>query len=125
MTGVEKLAQIAVKAGITIEDMQEIVEQPVCPMYRKLADVLESRFERHSKEYKIDYTSRYAEDTDESLEEVITELFESEGYNDSNFYVSDRSIYDNSGYDTGYCTISWISKHTKKLEAFDFQWEIV
>jgi hypothetical protein len=121
----ERLTQLIEQAGITPTEVKEILEQPVCPMYRKLADVLESRFERHSEEYKMDYTSRYAEDTDESLEEVITALFEAEGYNEDNFYVSDRSVFDNSGYDTGYCTISWISKHTKKLEAFDFQWEIV
>lgn len=121
----ERLAQLVEDAGITPAEVEEIFEQPVCPMYRKLADVLESRFERHSEEYKMDYTGRYAEDTDESLEDVITKLFEGEGYNEDNFYVSDRSVFDNAGYDTGYCTVSWISKHTKKLEAFDFQWEIM
>jgi hypothetical protein len=121
----DRLTQLIEEMGITPEEIKEIFEQPVCPMYRKLTDMLESRFERHSEEYKMDYIGRYAEDTDESLEEAITKLFEGEGYNEDNFYVSDQSIFDNSGYDTGYCTISWISKHTKKLEAFDFQWEIM
>ena len=118
----DRIAQLFEDAGITSAEVEEILEQPVCPMYRKLADILETRFERHSEEYKMDYTGRYAEDTDESLEEAITKLFEAEGYNADNFYVSEQDIYNNSAYDTGYCTISWISKHTKKLEAFEFQW---
>ena len=121
----DRLTQLIEEAGITPEEIKEIFEQPVCPMYRKIGDMLESRFGRYSAEYKMDYIGRYAEDTDESLEEAITKLFEGEGYNEDNFYVSDQSIFDNSGYDTGYCTISWISKHTKKLETFDFQWEIM
>ena len=125
MTGVEKLAQIAIRAGITFAEVQEIVEQPVCPMYRKLAGVLKSRFERHSEEYKTDYITRYTEDTDESLEEVITQLFEAEGYTENTYSVSDQSIFGNSSYDTGYCAVSWISKHTKHLETFNFQWEIM
>lgn len=137
MTGQEKLQKTLARAGIidfakivedaeiTSSEVEEILEQSICPMYRKLADMLEIRFERYSEEYKMYYTGRYAEDTDESLEEAITQLFKAESYNNDNFYVSDRSVFDNSSYDTGYCTVSWISKHTKKLEAFDFQWEIM
>lgn len=121
----ERLAQLLEDAEIMPAEVEEILEQATCPMYRKLADMFGSRFERYSEAYKIDYTTRYAEDNDESLEEAILKLFEAEGYNEDTFYVSDQCIFDNSGYDTGYCTVSWISKHTKKLEAFDFQWEIM
>lgn len=113
------------EVNITPIEVEEILGQAVCPMYRKLDDVLESRFERHSEEYKMDYTGLYTKDTDESLEEVITKLFEAEGYNEDNFYVSTQSLFDNSSYATGYCAVSWISKYTKKLEAFDVQWEIM
>lgn len=121
----DRLAQLLEDAEIVPAEIEEILEQATCPMYHKLADMLAARFDRYSEEYKTSYTTRYAEDTDESLEEVITKLFEAEGYNENTFYVSDQSVFDNSGYDTGYCAVSWISKHTKKLEAFDFQWEII
>ena len=90
----DRLAQLIEDAGITSAEVKEIFEQPVCPMYRKLTDMLESRFERHSEECKMDYIGRYTEDTDESLEEVITKLFEGEGYDEDNFYISEQSIYD-------------------------------
>ena len=121
----ETLEQLFEGAENTFAEAEETLEQVACPMYRKLIDMLETRFERHSEEYKIDYIGRYAEDTDESLEEAITELFASEKYDENTFYVNDQSLFDNSSYDTGYCAVSWISKHTKKLEAFDFQWEIM
>ena len=123
MTGVEKLAQIAVRAGITVEELQTIFDEPVCPMYTLLSEMLENRFNYHNEDYSVDYTLRYATDNDDSLEEAITELFTAEGYDETNFYANDRSLFSNSGYDTGYCTVSWISKVTKKLETYDFQWE--
>ena len=124
MTGIEKLAQIAIRAGITAEDMQEIFDKSIiCPMYKLIDATIQARFVNETK--CGEHIGRYASDDEASLEDAIDELFKAADYNYGDYSVEDHSLFDSPGYETGYCTISWISKHTKKLETFNFQWEIV
>ena len=124
MTGIEKLAQIAVKAGITIEDIQEIFDNSIiCPMYKLIDATIQTRFVCQTK-YGA-HIARYASDDETSLEDAIDELFKAADYHYGEYSVEDHGLFDSSGYETGYCAVSWISKHTNKLETFNFQWEIV
>ena len=56
-----------------------------------IIECLEDRF------VKDDYILPYSWDTDESLEEVLTELFHSYGYQDYEFYVETNTCFENSG----------------------------
>ena len=135
MTGQEKLQKTLARAGIidfakivkdasiSAEEMQAIIDEPVCPMYEIIASEIEKRFTHYTK--RGEFISRYAKDDEASLEEAIEELFMIAEYDTSKYAIRAESLFDSPGYETGYCAISWISKVSGDLETFDFQWEAI
>ena len=79
-----------------------------------IIECLEDRFA------KDDYILPYSWDTDESLEEVLTELFHSYGYQDYEFSVETNTY---PGHSTGYCAIAWIDWN--RIHTYNFQWEVM
>lgn len=123
MTGIEKIAQIATKFGITEEELQTLFSEPICPMYAIIGSEIEKRFTHYTN--GGEFISRYAKDNEASLEEAINELFMIAEYDTSKYAIREESLFDSPGYETGYCAISWISKVSGDLETFDFQWEVM
>lgn len=82
-----------------------------------IIECLEDRFA------KDDYILPYSCDTDESLEEVLTELFHSYGYQDHEFSVETDTCFENPGYATGYCAIAWIFQN--RIHTYNFQWGVM
>lgn len=82
-----------------------------------IIECLEDRFE------KDDYILPYSWDTDENLEDVLTELFHSYGYQDYEFSVETDTCFENAGYSTGYCAIAWTFQN--RIHTYNFQWEVM
>ena len=72
---------------------------------------------------KDDYILPYPWDIGESLEEVLTELFHSYGYQDYEFSVETHACFANSSYSTGYCAIAWTFQN--RIHTYNFQWEVM
>lgn len=123
MAGITDLAKIIEDAGISAEEVQIIIDEPVCPMYEIIASEIAKRFTYSTK--SGEFISRYAKDDEASLEEAIEELFMIAEYDTSKYSIRDESLFDSTGYETGYCAISWISKVSGDLETFSFQWEVM
>lgn len=121
MAGIIDFAKIIEDAGVAAEEVQTIIDEPVCPMYEIIASEIEKRFTHYTK--SGEFISRYAKDDEASLEEAIEELFMIAEYDTSKYAIRDESLFDSPGYATGYCAISWISKVSGELETFSFQWE--
>lgn len=86
-------------------------------MENVIIECLEDRFA------KDDYILPYSWDTDESLEEILTELFHSYGYQDYEFSVETHACFANSSYSTGYCAIAWTFQN--RIHTYNFQWEVM
>ena len=86
-------------------------------MENVIIECLEDRFA------KDDYTPPYSWDTDESFEEVLTELFHSYGYQDYEFSVETHTCFENASYSTGYCAIAWTFQN--RIHTYNFQWEVM
>lgn len=86
-------------------------------MENVIIECLEDRFA------KDDYILPYSWDTDESLEEVLTELFHSYGYQDHEFSVETHACFANASYSTGYCAIAWTFQNY--IHTYNFQWEVM
>lgn len=123
MAGIIDFAKIVEDAGVAAEEVQTIIDEPVCPMYEIIASEIEKRFTHYTK--SGGFISRYAKDDEASLEEAIEELFMIAEYDTSKYAIRDESLFKSPGYETGYCAISWISKVSGELETFSFQWEMI
>ena len=86
-------------------------------MENVIIECLEDRFA------KDDYIPPYSWDTDESFEEVLTELFHSYGYQDYEFSVETHTCFENASYSTGYCAIAWTFQN--RIHTYNFQWEVI
>ena len=82
-----------------------------------IIECLEDRFE------KDDYILPYSWDTDESLEDVLTELFHSYGYPDHEFSIETEICFDSPSYQCGYCAIAWT--FLNRIHTYNFKWEVM
>lgn len=65
----------------------------------------------------------YSLDTGESLNEVLTELFHNQGYDDYSFSIVNDTCCATFGEQYGYCAIAWIS--CGKVKIYDIKWRVV
>ena len=82
-----------------------------------IIECLEDRFT------KDDYILPYSWDTNESLKEVLTELFRSYGHQDYEFSIETSTCFENPEYSTGYCAIAWTFQN--RIHTYNFQWEVI
>ena len=82
-----------------------------------IIECLEDRFA------KDDYILPYSWDTDESLYDVLSELFHTYEYDDGSFSIETETCFDSPGYTCGYCAIAWACYD--KVKTYNFKWEVM
>lgn len=87
-------------------------------MYNKIENTLKEKgFYQTLENYCLPHNGN-----DECIEDVLEELFHTEGFTDNEFSIETDTLFSSCGYDTGYCAIAWIEDN--QLHTYNFQWEV-